>query len=79
MRMAANHPDSWAVGFCEETWWSRLALPSLHSWSKKGEPLRLVEQSLEKDDLRVPKPSPATGSTCRSSMRCGCPLWMVAR
>ncbi len=50
MRMAANHPDSWAVGFCEESWWSRLALPSLHSWSKKGEPLRLVEHSLEKDD-----------------------------
>jgi hypothetical protein len=51
MRMAANHPDSWAVeGFCDQTWWSRLALPSLHSWSEKGEPLRLVEQSVEKDD-----------------------------
>jgi hypothetical protein len=45
MRMAANHLDSWAVeGFCDQTWWSRLALPSLHSWSEKGEPLRLVEQ-----------------------------------
>ena len=45
MRMAAKHPDSWAVGgFCDQTWWSRLALPSLHSWSEKGEPLRLVEQ-----------------------------------
>jgi hypothetical protein len=42
------------VGFCDETWWSRLALPSLHSWSEKGEPLRLVEQSVAKDD-RDPK------------------------
>jgi hypothetical protein len=51
MRMAANHSDSsWAVGFCDESWWSRLALPSLHSWSEKGEPLRLVEQSVAKDD-----------------------------
>ncbi len=51
MRMAANHPDSWAVeGFCDETWWNRLALPSLHSWSEKGEPLRLVEQLVEKAD-----------------------------
>jgi hypothetical protein len=25
-------------------------LPSLHSWSEKGEPLRLVEQSVAKDD-----------------------------
>jgi transposase len=50
MRMAAEHPDSWAVGFCDETWWSRLASPSLHSWSEKGEPLRLVQQSVAKDD-----------------------------
>jgi hypothetical protein len=50
IRMAANHPDSWVVGFCDESWWSRLALPSLHSWSEKGEPLRLVEQSVEKND-----------------------------
>jgi hypothetical protein len=50
MRMTANYPDSWAVRFCDETWWSRLALPSLHSWSEKGEPLRQVEQSVAKDD-----------------------------
>src|SRR5215204_2016267 len=50
MRMAAEHPDSWAVGFCDESWWSRSALPSLHSWSEKGEPLRLLQQSVAKDD-----------------------------
>jgi DDE superfamily endonuclease len=31
-------------------WWSRVAQPNLHSFSEAGEPLRLVEQSLEKDD-----------------------------
>jgi hypothetical protein len=80
MRMAANHPDSWAVGFLDETWWSRLAVPSLHSWSEKGEPLRLLQQSVEKGD-----PDPKAISSCYglsmypSSMRCGCALWMVAR
>jgi len=39
----------------DETWWSRLARPALKSWSDAGEPLRLIEQSVEKDD-----PSEAT-------------------
>ncbi len=38
------------VGFADETWWSRLLRPSLHSWAEVGEPLRLVEQSVAKDD-----------------------------
>ena len=48
--MAENNPDTWVVGFCDEIWWSRLAVPSVHSWSEAGRPLRLVEQSLPKDD-----------------------------
>jgi hypothetical protein len=40
----------WVVGFLDETWWSRLARPSLSSWSDAGEPLRLIEQSVAKDD-----------------------------
>jgi len=55
MRMAAEHPDCWAVGFCDESWCSRLARPSLSSWSDAGEPLRLIEQSVEKDDDPDPK------------------------
>jgi hypothetical protein len=55
--MAANHAD-WALGFEDETlrqaqgrlWFSRLAHPSLHAWADTGQPLRLVEQSLPKDD-----------------------------
>jgi hypothetical protein len=40
----------WIVGFLDETWFSRLARPALHSWSEAGEPLRLIEQSVAKDD-----------------------------
>jgi DDE superfamily endonuclease len=41
------HPD-WALGFEDETWWSRLAQPALHTWTT--EPLRLIEQSVAKND-----------------------------
>ncbi len=47
--LAEGRPE-WVVGFLDETWFSRLARPALHSWSEAGEPLRLVEQSVEKDD-----------------------------
>jgi hypothetical protein len=46
----AHRNDEWVVGFCDETWWSRLWQPSLSSWSDAKEPLRLVEQSVAKDD-----------------------------
>ena len=49
MGLAASHLD-WVAGFCDECWWSRVAQPNLHSFSEAGEPLRLVKQSLEKDD-----------------------------
>jgi hypothetical protein len=51
MSLAANHPDTWAVGFCDERWWSRLALPSLNSWAQAGKPMCLILQSVEKDEL----------------------------
>jgi Homeodomain-like domain len=74
MSLAANHPDTWAVGFCEESWWSRLALPSLNSWAQAGKPMPLIQQSVEKDD-----PDPKAISCyglfiCRSLRRCGCAL-----
>jgi hypothetical protein len=52
--LAEGRPE-WVVGFLEESWFSRLARPALKSWSDAGEPLRLIEQSLAKDD-----PSEAT-------------------
>ena len=50
MEVAQDNPETWAVGFCDECWWSRLALPTLSSFSEQGKPLRLVQQSLAKDD-----------------------------
>jgi transposase len=46
--LAAQHPD-WAVGFADETWWSRVARPALHTWSE-GDRLRLVEQAVARTD-----------------------------
>jgi len=30
--LAARHAD-WGLGFQEEVWWSRLAPPTLHTWT----------------------------------------------
>jgi DDE superfamily endonuclease len=49
IRLAATHP-TWALGFEDEVWWSRLARPTLHSWAEADQPLRLVEQTVAKDD-----------------------------
>jgi hypothetical protein len=49
MRVAAADPE-WAVGFEDECWWSRVALPTLSSWAEEGKPLRLVQRSVGKDD-----------------------------
>jgi hypothetical protein len=38
------------VGFEDECWWSRVALPTLSSWAEEGKPLRLVQRSVAKDD-----------------------------
>jgi hypothetical protein len=39
----------------DECWWSRVALPTLSSWSEEGKPERLLQRSIPKDD-----PSEAT-------------------
>jgi transposase len=49
IRLATTHPD-WALGFEDESWFSRLARPKMHTWAEAGQPLRLVEQSVPKDD-----------------------------
>lgn len=50
MEVAAANPGTWAVGFEDECWWSRVALPTLSSFSEEGKPLRLVQRSVAKDD-----------------------------
>lgn len=49
IRLAQTHPE-WALAFEDEVWWSRFAQPMLHSWAESHRPLRLVEQSVAKDD-----------------------------
>ncbi len=49
MRLAEGDPK-WATGFEDECWWSRLALPTLSSWAEESKPMRLVQQSVAKDD-----------------------------
>jgi hypothetical protein len=46
----ARAPADWALGFADEVWWSRLAQPHLHAWAETDQPLRLVEQTVAKDD-----------------------------
>jgi transposase len=50
MEVAAANPGTWAVGFLDECWWSRVALPTLSSFSEQGKPLRLIQRSVAKDD-----------------------------
>lgn len=38
------------VGFEDETWWSRLEQPNLHSWAEAGESMRLLQKAARKDD-----------------------------
>ena len=48
--VAEQQPD-WALGFADETWWSRFAQPQAHSWVETATgPLRLLEQEIPKGD-----------------------------
>jgi hypothetical protein len=49
MEVADGNPE-WAIGFQDECWWSRVALPTLSSFSEKGEPHRMIQRSVAKDD-----------------------------
>ena len=46
----ASQQMSWAIGFLDEVWWSRFALPCMHGWQDGEHPIRLVEQSWKKED-----------------------------
>ena len=60
MEVAGANPE-WAVGFCDECWWSRVALPTLNAWAEEGDPLRLIQRSLAKDD---PEPKAVSSVSC---------------
>jgi transposase len=46
----ASLQADWAIGFLDEVWWSRFALPRLYAWQDENHPVRLVEQSWQKGD-----------------------------
>jgi transposase len=46
----ARQQPTWAIGFQDEVWWSRFALPRLSAWQDPEHPVRLVEQSWQKGD-----------------------------
>ena len=46
----ASQQPNWAIGFQDEVWWSRFALPRMHAWQDEEHPVRLVEQSKKKSD-----------------------------
>lgn len=49
MEVADGSPE-WAIGFSDECWWSRVASPTLSAFSEEGEPRRMIQQSVAKDD-----------------------------
>src|SRR6266480_5116646 len=46
----ASHQPAWAIGFQDEVWWSRFALPRMNAWQDSQHPVHLVEQSWKKGD-----------------------------
>jgi hypothetical protein len=46
--LAQTHPE-WVLGYADETWWSRRALPHVHAWSDT-EPLHLVQREADRKD-----------------------------
>lgn len=46
----AQSQSNWAYAFQDETWWSRLSHPDLHSWVQQGQFTKLIEQTHSKKD-----------------------------
>ena len=46
----ASQQPSWAIGFADEVWWSRFALPRMNAWQEKSHAVHLVEQPWPKND-----------------------------
>jgi transposase len=47
--VAAAHP-TWVIGFEDETWWSRLAAPTVHAWADPQHPMRATEKTAPAGD-----------------------------
>jgi transposase len=49
IRVARWHP-TWALGYVDEVWWSRLAQPDQHRWTEPSSILKLQALEYPKDD-----------------------------
>src|SRR5712691_9035985 len=49
IHLVLAHP-SWALGFLDEVWWSRLAQPDQHRWVEEDDRTRLQELECAKED-----------------------------
>lgn len=65
MRLAETHP-TWALGFADEVWWSRLAQPTMRFWTEEDVTPRLLEWELPKNDTD-PKALACYGVLVRAS------------
>jgi transposase len=74
IHLAARHPD-WALGFADETWWSRVAQPNLHTFSPVDQPLKLTEQTVPKDDP-APKALACYGVLLRGQTAADNRVWL---
>jgi transposase len=77
MQTVMSRPD-WALGFEDETWWSRLEQPNMNAWTEAGQPLKLEEKALDKTDL-APKALACYGLLVRwnnSAEECGEKVWL---
>jgi transposase len=73
MALAADRPG-WTLGFEDETWWSRLVRPALHTWAD-GAPLRL-EQLTVTDDDTAPKALACYGLRVRPGDEAPEEIWL---
>jgi transposase len=64
-----GHPE-WALGFEDETWWSRFAQPQMHAWVGPDQPLKLVEKRPDPNDPE-PKALACYGLLIRSMSQAG--------
>jgi hypothetical protein len=65
MRVARTQP-TWALGFADEVWWSRLAQPEQHRWIEAGSITRLQDLERPQDDAD-PKALACYGMLLRAS------------
>jgi DDE superfamily endonuclease len=73
IQRAMVHP-TWALGFGDEVWWSRLAQPNQHGWTEPEATYKLQELTLPTDDPD-PKALACYGLLVRPGPQPADPMW----